>query len=246
MSQTSTLLATLKKNLKAKEITYSDLARKMGLSEATIKRLFSKESFSLQRLEEVCKILDLDFHDLAMMMRRDSHSQSNVLTIEQEKVLAENSKLLTFFYFLINGWSLDQIIAEYDISVKEATGFLAKLDRTNLVEWHPDGRIRFLVSKNIFWQKNGPLWNLYQKKIQEDFMDYPFDLPGDKYIFSPGQFSEASLKVIRKTIDRLVRQYNELAEMDSALPLNERYSSGLVIGFRPWVFSMIANMRRRD
>ena len=86
---------------------------------------------------------------------------------------------------------------------------------------------------------------MYQKKIQEDFLDYPFDLPNDRYVFSPGQFSEASLKVIRKTIDRLVRQYNELAEMDSALPLSERYSSGLVIGFRPWVFTIIANLRRQ-
>jgi transcriptional regulator with XRE-family HTH domain len=246
MSQTTTILNVLKRYLKAKGITYNILAEKMGLSEATIKRLFAKQSFSLLRLEKICNILDLDFHDLAMMMKQDSQNRSKILSTDQEYVLAENPKLVTFFYFLVNGWSLDQIILEYEISKTEATGFLVKLDNLKLIEWQPGGRIRVLVSKNIFWQENGPLWNLYQKKIQKDFLDYPFDNANDRLIFSPGQFSEASLREIRKTIDKLVRQYNELAEMDSALPINERYSSGLMIGFRPWVFSMIASLRRRQ
>ena len=49
MSQTSSLIETLKKYLKARGITYRMLAEEMGLSEASVKRLFSKHGFSLQR-----------------------------------------------------------------------------------------------------------------------------------------------------------------------------------------------------
>ena len=63
--------------------------------------------------------------------------------------------------------------------------------------------------------------------------------------FSPGVLSEASLKTILKKIDRLFRQFNDLAEMDAALPLKGRYSAGLFIEFRPWVFSMLADLRKQ-
>jgi hypothetical protein len=56
----------------------------------------------------------------------------------------------------------------------------------------------------------------------------------------------ALLKNILKQIDRLFKQYNELAEMDSALPLKGRYSAGLFIAFRPWVFSMLAELRKKN
>ena len=50
MSQTAQLLSALKKFLKAKGITYQLLADRLDLSEASVKRLFSDESFSIRRI----------------------------------------------------------------------------------------------------------------------------------------------------------------------------------------------------
>ena len=72
MTQTAELLNTLKKCLKAKGLNYRDLARRSNLSEASIKRLFSEQSFSLRRLEEVCRFLDMSIYDLARMTRLDA------------------------------------------------------------------------------------------------------------------------------------------------------------------------------
>ena len=76
-------------------------------------------------------------------------------------------------------------------------------------------------------------------------MDSSFGLPNERLVFSPGQFSEASLKIIKKKIDNLVKDYNQLAEMDSALSPKERRSTGLLVGFRSWVFTGITNLYRR-
>ena len=103
-----------------------------------------------------------------------------------------------------------------------------------------------LISKNEFWQTNGPLWQAYRNVFTNDFMNSSFGLPNERLVFSPGQFSEASLKIIRKKIDNLVKEYNRLAEMDAALPLKGRHSSGLLIGFRSWVFTRIADLHRRN
>ena len=47
MAQTSELIKTLKKALKAHGKTYADVSRQLGLSEASVKRLFSRENLSL-------------------------------------------------------------------------------------------------------------------------------------------------------------------------------------------------------
>ncbi len=244
MNRTTDILETLKQYLKAKGITYKQLAEEMELSEASIKRLFSKHTFSLSRLEDVCRILDIDFYDLALMDKERSRKTLKKLTIEQERILINDEKLLIFLYFLINGWTVSLIIEEYEYTEVEAVKMLTKLEKLGVLALYPNNHVRMLISKNEFWQTNGPLWQAYRNIFIDDFMDSAFGLPNERLVFSPGQFSEASLKIIRKKIDNLVKEYNRLAEMDSALPLKGRHSTGLLIGFRSWVFTGIADLHR--
>ena len=118
--------------------------------------------------------------------------------------------------------SVDYIVSEYDVSIDECTRMLLRLDRMGLIELHAQNRVRLKVAKNVFWQKDGPLWKLYYQKILNDFMDHGFESPEDRLLFSPGVLSSASMKIIIKQIDHLFKQYNELAEMDAALPLKGR------------------------
>ncbi len=133
--------------------------------------MFSKVSLSVKRLEEICRIIDINFYDLVMMRRRDSHQLSNVLPYGQKKALS----------------------------------FLRKLDKLGLIEWHSGDRIRILVSKNIFWEKDGPIMQTYRDHIGKHYFNYSFDQPNDRFVFGPGLFSEHSLKIIRQKIDDLAR-----------------------------------------
>ncbi len=157
MRQTSEILFTLKQYLKAKGITYQHLADEMGLSEANIKRLFSKEVISLDRLEEICGILDLELYDLTLMAKKKHQQGAAELTFDQEKKLAEDPLLAIFFYFLVNGWGIETISENYKISDVEITKFLIRLDKLGLIELHPGNHFRLLITQNIFWRKHGPL-----------------------------------------------------------------------------------------
>ncbi|HAC33230.1 MAG TPA: transcriptional regulator, partial [Gammaproteobacteria bacterium] len=64
-AQLNPLLATLKRMLRERGITYRELASGLGVSEATIKRAFSTASFSLQRLLQICDYADLTLAELA-------------------------------------------------------------------------------------------------------------------------------------------------------------------------------------
>ena len=244
MNRTATLVETLKKYLKAKGMTYKQLADKLKLSEASVKRMFSKHRFSLSRLEEICRILDIDFYDLVLMDKQRNQGSVDGLTSEQEESLLQDEKLWIFLYFLLNGWTVNQIVAEYQYAESEAVLKLAKLERLGLLEVYPHNRVRLLIPTNAFWQNNGPLRQASHQVFIDDFMDSSFNLPNERLEFIPGQFSAASLKIIQKKIASLVNEYNQLAEMDASLPIKGRYSTGLLIGFRPWVYSVIANLRR--
>ena len=187
MNRTTSLLETLKKYLKAKGITYRQLAADMQLSEASVKRLFSRKTFTLERLEEVCRILDIDFYDLALMDEQRNRNAANILTIEQERFLAQDPKLFVFLYFLVNGWTVQLIKEEYDYSEIEANKMLGQLERLGVLERHPNDRIRLLISKNIFWQTDGPLQEQYNLAFMDDFMQSQFNHPNEYLVFAPGQ-----------------------------------------------------------
>ncbi len=244
MNQTAHLLETLKQYLKAKGLTYARLAEEMKLSQVSVKRLFSKQSVSLSRLEEICRILNLDLYELVYMDKERRQGAVKQMTTEQEQVLFDDKKLLIFLYFLINGWSVSRIVQEYDYSEAEAVRNLVKLEGLGMLELHPNNRVRMLISNKVFSHPAGPFFRTFHEHFIKDFMDNPFGLPNERYVFSPGQFSESSLKIIRKKIDNLILEFNELADMDASLPLENRRSTGLFIGFRSWVFTMIADLRR--
>ncbi len=240
MSQTTELLNTLKKYLKVKGMSYRQLSEKMGLSETSIKRLFSQESFSLKRVEAVCKILGLDLFDLALMAKKERSHEEGRLTIEQERELAADPKLINFFYLLVIGVPLSKIIKKFEIPEDMVTRLLLKLDQIELIELYTNHKFRLRVTKNVFWQKYGPLWKRYEKQIRDDFLNFSFDTPDCCLEFSPGQLSNSSIDTIQKKIDDLIRLFNELAEMDNNVPVENRSSTALHIVFRPWVFSFLS------
>ncbi len=243
MSQTIQLVNTLKKCLKAKGMTYQQVARALGLSEASVKRLFSEQSFSLKRLEEISNLLDLSFYDLAKLST-NSESGPNVLTLEQEIILSENPKLLIFSYLLLTGREPDSIVRDYKISETESLQFLLELDRLKLVELHSDNRVRLLTQKNISWRKDGPIAKTYESRVRQEFMNAAFDQVDERLAFDTGKLSDGSRSVMLKKIDRLLKEYYELTEIDKALPQEKSHNTGILIAFRPWVFSLIDEYKR--
>lgn len=238
MNQTTQMVSTLKKCLKAKGITYRKLGEALDLSEASIKRLFSEQTFSLKRLEEICNILDLSLYDLAKISA-DAETGPNVLSLEQETALSEKPKLLVFFYLLLNGRSPETIMEDYKVSEAESLKFLLELDRLKLIELHPDNKVRLLTQKNITWRKGGPIRNRYEKLIKEEFLNAPFDQSEDRLQFETGKLSDGSQSVMLKKINRLFKEYIELTEIDKALPQGKSGNTGLLVAFRPWIFTML-------
>lgn len=258
MSQTRQLTAALKQCLKAKGITYAELAPALGLSEASVKRIFSKGDLTLERLETVCRRAEVDFYDLARLARsRDG--AADALTAEQEQALARDPRLLTLLHLLLNDWTFRDIVAEYRLSEAELVRMLVRLDRLGVIELQPGNRVRLRCPKNLAWRPGGAVWATHERRVLEEFFGAGFDdvraHRGDARShrddarahrrFEVRELSPASLAVLRRKLDKLAAEFNELAEADSVLAPAERVSVGLLAACRPWVFSITHALRPR-
>ena len=106
MAETAQLIDTLKKALRAHGMTYADVAVHLALSEASVKRLFSEKSFSLQRLDQTCQLIGLEISDLVQQMKEEAaRSRLSALTEEQEREIAGDIELLLTTVCVLNCWT---------------------------------------------------------------------------------------------------------------------------------------------
>ena len=246
MTQTAELLKTLKKCLKARGLSYRDVAGALGLSEASIKRLFSDQSFSLSRLEEVCRFLDMTIYDLARMTRLTPEDEATRLTLAQEEGLARDLPALTYFYLLLTGRTPEKIAAEFGLTDSQQNTLLVRLSRLKLVELYPNNSGRLLTRRRIDWRRDGPIRRQYQRRFQQAFFDAPFAAKDESFRFLTGELSDASISVLERKLERLERDFEELTDLDIRTPNAKKKAFGLMVGVRPWTFWQILKAEADD
>lgn len=236
MSQTDQILAALKKCLRAKGLTYRDVASAVDLSEASVKRLFSEQSFSLKRLEDICRYLDMNFYELARLTRMHTDEETTELSAEQEKALADNPMLLAYFYLLLNGWSTKRIASHYELDELHQTRYLVRLDRLKLIELLPGNRVRLLTGRSISWRPGGPVRKTFEQQVKQEFLKSRFSRDDEMIRFESGELSDVSIRILRRKLEKFGQEFDDLAELDINLPADKKKSVGLMLALRPWAY----------
>lgn len=245
MYETKALVHTLKKCLKRNHLQYKDVAKHLNLSEASVKRLFSQEDISLQRLEEILSLMNMRLLDLFELLNKQEEYISE-LTPEQEKTLIQNPKLLLTIFLLLNGWLLEQITQTFAIDEFEMTQLLAKLDKLKLIELLPFNKVKLLTANNFAWQKHGPVQRFFEEQVLTDYFKDKFTKPDSKLVFLAGTFSESSIEKIKEFMDDLALKINNLMQQDLKLPLEKRFGVGTVLAVRKWELAIISKMRKHQ
>lgn len=243
MSQSSQLIDALKQELRRQRITYKQVAQALDLSEASVKRLFAGRFITLERLERICELINMSFSDLVRQMEKEV-VLTNELTLEQEREIVSDIKLLLMAYLLINHIEFAEIIETYDISETEGIRLLARLDRMKIIELQPGNRVRLLISPNFAWLPGGPIQAFFETKIQSEFFDASFNGPGEIRVFLSGMLSrEGNSHTIRR-IQHLARELNELVVESRSLPSDQCFGTSLLIAMRPWEVQVFSDLRR--
>jgi len=234
----------MKACLRARGLTYGTLARRLGVSEPTVKRMFSRGTFTLARIEQILEAIDLDLQELARLAREGS-GRPGELSLEQEAALAQDERLFSVFWLLSNDWSFDEVVGRFSISRPQLTGLFARLERLQLIQWGPRERARLLVRRDFHWRDGGPVKKTYGPRVMSEFLDARFKAPLEFLRFDSRVLSPESAALLKQRLERVVKDFYELADVDSSLPTGKRVGVALLAACRPWEFSVVNALKRR-
>ncbi|WP_333609132.1 helix-turn-helix domain-containing protein [Arsukibacterium sp.] len=244
MSQQQALMQIVKKSLRQQGLTYAQLATALDLSEASVKRMFSKQQVTLQRLEQICQLLGLELTDLLRLLDAQQAKVSQ-LTEQQERELTEDLGLLLVAVSVLNRWTMQQIIDWYQLSETECLQKLLRLDRLQLIELLPHNKVKLRVAPNFSWRESGPIQQFFQQKIASEFFNRRFNQQGEYLLVLNGMLSAASNQQFQRKLARLGQDFNELNRQDANLPLAQRHGVSVVLAMRDWRFGLFQGLLRK-
>ena len=244
MALTTALIEVLKRELKSRDITYADLAKKLDLSEASIKRMFSAKDFMLSRLDEICEYAGIEFADLARAVEaRDALLMQ--LTLEQEKELVNDVRLMLAAVAAIHHLTFEQIVQSYQFTEAELIGLLARLDKLRIIELQANNRIKPLVARAFTWLPQGPIQMIFYAQAQADFFRSRFDGEGEALVFASGRLSPASSAQLADRLRRTVQEFRDAHHEDLKLPLDKRPVMSILVALRKWELGAFRELRRK-
>jgi len=243
VSSTKDLIVALKAELKAAGITYADLAPQLDLAESSVKRMFSHGDMPLSRIDECLHVLRMDFADLARRVA-DAQPQRRELTLDQEKAVVGDPKLLLMAICCLSQWTVDQIVATYTYSDADAVKYLTQLDRLGVIELRPMNRYRLLLAKTFRWRPHGPVMNYFRKHVVDDYFDTGFDAEGELLMLVHGQIGRSLANAFNERLARVAQDFAQQHLADQRLPPDQKRPYTLLIGMRSWLFEAFRDLKR--
>jgi DNA-binding Xre family transcriptional regulator len=244
MTQTTALIDTLKQALKHHGLTYAMVARRLAMSEANVKRMFATRRFTLERLEQICQLLELELTDLVQMYD-ESRQRITQLTEAQEKELVGDEKLLLVAVSVRNRLGFEDIVRNYALSETECIRCLARLDKLKIIDLLPGNRIKLRIDEDFRWLPDGPIDRFFEKQIKNQFLKSRFTGPHEQRLFLFGLLGDASVQVLKNKLQALSKEVADLHRQDALLPLEQRHNIGLMLAMRPWELGVFEPLMRR-
>lgn len=243
MSEVSQLITTIKRQLKLQGKTYRDVAAALKLSEASVKRLLTSDNLGVDRVVEISNMLGFTLAELAQEAAV-TVSRVRTLTPAQEKELVSDTRLLLVAVCALNHWTLQDILAVYQLSEPECLQKLLHLDRLHLIALMPGNRIRLNVARDFDWLPDGPIRQYFRTEGLNDFLDSGFDKPEQSLAFTHGMLTESALARMQAELRQLRARFAELHEESLASPLPKRRGSALLLALREWEPAAFTALRR--
>lgn len=243
MGATIELVHLIKRELKARQITYADLARELGMSESNVKRMLAKADMPLSRVDAICRVLQTDFADLARQVA-DAQPLLSTLSLEQERAVVGDEKLLLVAICVLSQWTFEQMIATYRLSEAEVVGALIRLDRLGVIELKPLNRYRLKLAKTFRWQPDGPVMRYFRKQALQDYYAGDFAGADEGLLLVHGRISRALAPAFVERLQRVAQEFAQQHLADQKLPEAEREGYTLVLAMRRWEFGVFEAWRR--
>lgn len=241
MNQKSRILQAIRLRLKALNMTYATLGEKLGISEVTVKRYFSEERMTLDTLDDICRVLDVEITELLNDRRETLKDQKQTFTYEQEEFLAQDDLNAIVFFKIARGYSFAELFVNADDMERQSTlQILRNLESLSLIDFKSQKELKAMVSSSAAIHPTGPIWRKYSKNGALHYFNTDFTRENEFFRMSIGRLSKETISEIQRKFDGLQDQIlDQLAlQKKSAIKKNDPFM-WFISSFRPMSGSMM-------
>eukprot|EP00903_Cladosiphon_okamuranus_P002477 g2475.t1 len=205
--------------LKARGMTYADLAVRMEVSEPTVKRIFAGHDCKLSRLLEICDILEVPLADVLHRAERTAE-ETSLLPVSTEARLAADPSLFYLFILLREPIPQQDIEDRFQLTPEDMFRLGRALEALGLAEVHPGNRIRITWTAPVRFRPDGPLIPLL-KEINTRFLGQVIEARGG----NQGAFFTVSRRMLPDTGAFILREIESLKEAIAELARQDQMVS---------------------
>jgi transcriptional regulator with XRE-family HTH domain len=224
------LMDNLKLHLKAQGLRQRDIADRLGVGLATVKRWLAGDGLTTRRLEDLCDLAKIELFELVEMTARGHSGKAERFTPSQERALGKDPRLFFIFFSLLNGWPPEECERELRISSQTMQAQLQMLVRLGLIDVLSGGRIRVLTTRMVSWRKDGPVAKHFEAR--QSFVDV--ENAEDALTMSDFvRLTETAVVQVRRLTEELRREIHRIAQVDRHDPDLERTWYGVLFFARP-------------
>ncbi len=188
------LITALQRELKTRDLTYATLAQRIGMSEASIKRMLASGRLGLDQLDAILTATGIDWTDL-VQAGAASDPLLERLPFNQETALVANPKLFAVAVCCMNNVPANTMLTEFTITEIELVQALGKLDRMGFLTLLPNNRYALKLSRTFNWIPNGPIQEFFRNQAV-DYLSREFTRAGESFQVVNVLLSQASAQKI--------------------------------------------------
>lgn len=210
MSQKAKIIKGLKICLKARGMTYAILAKKINVSEVTLKRYLSEERMSLDVLDAICSALKIELEDI-LTYSDESIKPEVTLSSDQEEFLCESHDHFTTFLKIARGYTFDQL-SEHKTNEEKLVlmRVIRGLEQAALVEYPSEAELRALYSADAVLNPGGQIWKKYLNYGVEEFFKSSFIGDNEYFRLTTGYLPASKYEEMKSKFAALQDEMNEL------------------------------------
>ncbi len=140
----------LKEVMKGRKLNYSELAKKIEMSESGLKKLMASQDCSMSKLDQICDVLNIDLADL-LAIAKEKKDEGLIFNEKQEKLFLKHPRYYHFFSELTsNEGDWKKVMKKHRLERKECLSALTALDKVNLIELGAKEAVKLVYKGNDF------------------------------------------------------------------------------------------------
>jgi transcriptional regulator with XRE-family HTH domain len=225
------VVTTLKNQLRARAISYRAVAARMNVSAVTIKRYLNGKGLTLDILERLAEVVELDLLSLVVMAQGQNPVQTG-LSKAQLAALSRAGPTRRVFVMLNGGWTPSQVAREFDLE-DQIDSILARLEGWGLIRRLSGGAVQVLVKPDMEGPAYGQMKEFAIEAAQRFLRDLDLRELQLEWIFYPLLLSPPSVSELEQLIRRFQADLRVLAKREVGRNSTETQWYSLFLGARP-------------